>query len=87
MAALVSTMGDGGLETQCEALCYILDRTHPQYAGGLSDAEQAACIARAAGTSGANADYLHSTCSHLNEMGIADAGLQALAAQVPETRK
>lgn len=63
----------------CEALCYILDRTHPQYAGGLSVDDQADRILRASGTSGPNTDYLHSTCSHLGELGIHDAGLEALA--------
>ena len=71
-------------ETTCDALCYILDRTHPQYAGGLSLEDQAACIARASGRSGPNAEYLHSTCAHLSEMGIADAGLQALSDRVAE---
>ena len=78
---------DGGPDARCDGLCYILDRTHPQYAGGLSDAEQAECIARATGTSGPNADYLHSTCTHLNELGISDPELQALAERVPEADK
>lgn len=68
----------------CDALCYILDRTHPQYAGGLSVEQQADCISRAAGRSGPNADYLHSTCSHLTELGIEDTALQALSRRVRE---
>ena len=74
--------GDARHDEPCEALCYILDRTHPQYAGGLTETEQANCIAKAAGNSGPNADYLHSTCAHLNALGIADPGLQALSDRV-----
>lgn len=74
--------GKDDAEETCEALCYILDRTHPQYAGGLSESEQADCIARASGRSGPNADYLHSTCKQLNALGIADRGLQTLSDRV-----
>ena len=80
------TLLDGGQDAgTCEALCYILDRTHPQYAGGLSIEEQAGCISRASGRSGPNADYLHSTCSHLTELGIEDEELQALSRRVKKT--
>lgn len=77
------TLLDGDHETEsCDALCYILDRTHPQYAGGLSLDQQASCIARAAGRSGPNAEYLHSTCSQLSELGIEDEELQTLSERV-----
>ena len=79
----LTLLADGDVpETECQALCYILDRTHPQYAGGLTPEEQAACIGRAKGQSGPNAEYLLSTCSHLEEMGISDAALQSLADRV-----
>ena len=68
----------------CDALCYILDRTHPQYAGGLSIDQQVGCISRASGRSGPNADYLHSTCSHLIELGIEDEELLMLSNRVRE---
>ncbi len=74
--------GEEGDDVGCHALCYILDRTHPQYAGGLSADQQAECIARASGRSGPNADYLHSTCKQLNALGIADADLQILSDRV-----
>ena len=77
------TLLDGDHESEtCDALCYILDRTHPQYAGGLSIDQQASWIARAAGRSGPNAEYLHSTCSHLTELGIEDEELQILSKRV-----
>ena len=71
-------------QTTCDALCYILDRTHPQYAGGLSLQDQADCIARARGQSGPNAEYLHSTCAHLTELGIEDEELQTLSLRVKD---
>ena len=41
-----------------EALAYVSNRAHPQYAGGLSLERQAEVIARARGPKGPNADYL-----------------------------
>ena len=41
-----------------EAVCYLVNRAHAQYRGGLSLDEQAEVIARAAGPAGPNADYL-----------------------------
>ena len=60
------------------ALTYVIDPEHAQYAGGLSCAEQAAIIARAAGPMGPNAAYLASTMEHLAALGVRDAALEAL---------
>lgn len=65
-----------------EALAYVVDRSHPQYAGDLPLAEQAAVIARAAGPMGSNRAYLDSTLAHLAELGIDDPALAALGAMV-----
>ncbi len=65
-----------------EALCYIVDRTHEQYAGGLTLEEQAARIAAAAGSSGPNAEYLENTLAKLDELGISDPELVQLGALV-----
>jgi cation transport protein ChaC len=62
-----------------EALCYILDRTHPQYAGGLGLDEQAAIIAQAEGPSGPNRDYLFRTVERLHDMRIEDPEITELA--------
>lgn len=59
-----------------DALTFVIDRSHPQYAGTLPPAEQAAIIARAAGPSGTNRAYLDSTLAHLAEAGIADPMLE-----------
>jgi cation transport protein ChaC len=73
--------GDRG-ERRVEAICYVLDRTHPQYRGRLPLEEQAGIIARAVGPAGANAEYLHNTVAHLAELGIGDPDLERLDAMV-----
>jgi cation transport protein ChaC len=73
--------GPGRGETR-EALCYIVDRTHEQYAGGLTLEEQAERILLAAGSSGPNADYLARTLAKLDELGIADPELARLGTLV-----
>jgi len=65
-----------------EAICYILDRSHPQYAGHLDADEQARIIAAAHGPSGPNAEYLMNTVAQLHVHGIADRDLDALAERV-----
>jgi cation transport protein ChaC len=73
------TLDDG---TRVEAVTYVINRAHAQYAGALTLAEQAAIIARAAGVRGPNRDYLEATVAHLAALGIADADLAALASRV-----
>lgn len=62
-----------------QALGYIADREHPQYAGALSLACQAAIVRRAVGAMGRNLDYVMSTLRHLQELGIHDPDLHRLA--------
>ena len=64
------------------ALAYVIDPDHDQYCGNLPLAEQAHIIANATGGRGANRDYLFATADHLAELGIVDADLAWLAAQV-----
>ncbi|HMO07551.1 MAG TPA: gamma-glutamylcyclotransferase [Paracoccaceae bacterium] len=73
----------GGLR----ALVYVIDPVHVQYCGGLPAEEQAQIIARATGGRGPNADYLFATVAHLDDLGIADADLAALAARVRQLRR
>lgn len=54
------------------ALCYVMDRSHLQYRGGLSAIEQANVIARAHGPAGSNLEYLENTVRHLAEIGVDD---------------
>jgi len=63
-----------------EALCYVADQSHHQYAGRLSLGDQVKFITGSRGQSGPNEEYVLKTVAHLKEMGIRDTGLEALAA-------
>jgi cation transport protein ChaC len=81
----VSLLDGSGREL--EALCYIADRGHPQYAGRLSLERQAQLVRQAVGLAGANIDYVLNTVRHLEEARIYDAELMALATRLKaETR-
>jgi glutathione-specific gamma-glutamylcyclotransferase len=62
-----------------EAVCYVIDREHSQYRGGLSLEEQAAVIARAVGPMGPNREYLANTIASLEALGLHDPDLARLA--------
>ena len=62
-----------------EALTYVVDRTHKQYAGRLSLDATLAQVRGAIGQSGRNEDYVISTADHLTECGVADPRLHTLA--------
>lgn len=59
-----------------DALCYVVDRRHPQYAGNLDPTAAAATVSGALGISGTNEDYVLSTIAHLEAMGIRDQWLE-----------
>lgn len=65
--------------TVVPAITFVVDRAHPRYATGLSDADAARYIATATGELGSCVSYLDSTLSHLGSLGIRDAGLQRIA--------
>ena len=73
---------DQGKGESVDAICFILDRTHPQYAGGMALEDQAAIICKAAGPTGTNRDYLFNTVEHLRELGVDDPELFALEQMV-----
>lgn len=64
------------------ALAFVVDRTHRQYAGGLSADGAARRIARAEGRMGPNRDYLFNTVAHLDELSVRDPLLHDLADRV-----
>jgi glutathione-specific gamma-glutamylcyclotransferase len=71
---------DGG---RCiEALVFLSDRGHPQWAGDLSLEAQARLIAGASGLSGRNVDYLRDLVLHLRDEGVADIAMERLLARV-----
>ena len=63
-----------------EALAYVVDRGHEQYAGRLPDDELLRLVRQGRGLSGANPDYVRSTHDHLSEMGVLDPLLRRLVA-------
>jgi cation transport protein ChaC len=60
------------------ALAFVVERSHPSYAGRLPLTEQAHLIRGAHGISGGNFDYLINTLRHLRELGIHEAELERL---------
>lgn len=61
-----------------EALVFLSDLLHPQWAGALSLEHQARLIAGASGLSGPNVDYLRDLVGHLREQGVRDRGMEEL---------
>lgn len=65
-----------------EALTFLSDKAHPQWAGVLSLERQAELISGASGLSGRNVDYLADLVEHLRAEGIRDRSMEALLAMV-----
>ena len=65
-----------------EALTFLSDIGHPQWAGVLGLDRQAELIAGATGLSGRNVDYLRDLVDHLQEMGVRDAAMERLLGMV-----
>jgi len=67
---------------QVQALTFLSDRAHPQWAGDLELEVQAGLIAGASGLSGRNVDYLRDLVGHLREAEAGDHDMEALLAKV-----
>jgi cation transport protein ChaC len=80
-ARLAVRLGDG---RRVEALSFLSDRAHPQWAGSLPLERQAELIGGATGLSGRNVDYLADLVEHLREAGIRDRAMEKLLAMVLE---
>jgi len=78
-ARVVARLDDG---RRIEALSFLSDTSHPQWAGALSLQRQAELIAGAEGLSGRNADYLRDLVAHLGEEGIHDRAMGTLLEMV-----
>ena len=61
------------------ALCYIVDRSHVQYAGRLSLAESLHYVRQGHGRSGPNRDYVLETVRALEALGYRESDLHLLA--------
>jgi glutathione-specific gamma-glutamylcyclotransferase len=64
---------------QVTALVYMVDRSHPQYAGRLDLERQLHLVRQGHGRSGANLDYVLSTVAEIEAQGCRDVGLHRLA--------
>jgi glutathione-specific gamma-glutamylcyclotransferase len=64
------------------AVAYVVERNSRHYCRPAAE-EAARAIARGIGQAGANRDYLLNTVSHLQAMGVRDAGLDRIAALLP----
>lgn len=65
-----------------QAVTFLSDTDHPQWAGELSFEAQARLIARSHGLSGANVDYLADLVDHLRAEGVRDRTMARLLARV-----
>jgi cation transport protein ChaC len=64
------------------ALTFCIDRHSGRYVSGLSEPEIAVALARAVGSRGSMAEYLHNTIVHLEQLGIHDPHLWRLQEMV-----
>src|SRR5262249_30696678 len=61
------------------ALVFLVDRSHPQYAGRLSLGRQVHLVRQGHGRSGATLDSVLSTIAEIEAKGCRDSGLHAIA--------
>jgi cation transport protein ChaC len=64
---------------QVRALCFIVDRSHVQYAGRLTLAECVRHVRQGHGRSGANRDYVLETVQALEALGYRESALHLIA--------
>ncbi len=60
------------------AITYVVDRTHPQCACGLADADIVELVRQGEGLSGPCTDYVLNTHAHLAKLGIYDRRLERI---------
>src|SRR5262245_19303596 len=83
---LLATALDGKPERRVDALCYAVDRGHPQYAGRMTHDRQLQIVRQAHGRSGNNRDYVLETAKALEALGIVDHDLQVLAQRLKSSQ-
>jgi cation transport protein ChaC len=74
-------------ERAVPAVCYVVDRSHPQYAGRLTLERQLHLVRQGHGRSGANRDYVLEAVAALEALGVRDATLHLLAEQLKGTHE
>jgi glutathione-specific gamma-glutamylcyclotransferase len=87
----VETMRQIELENRARqrvrALCYIVDRSHVQYAGRLTLAESLHHVRQGHGQSGPNRDYVLETVRALEALGYRESDLHLLAQRLTGTHE
>jgi cation transport protein ChaC len=78
---LVKVRLEGG--DPVEALSFVVDRAHRQYAGSLDIDRAVSVVSGATGQSGRNEDYVFNTVHHLEALGIHDHWLESVSARLP----
>src|SRR5215470_1526213 len=77
----------GEAERAVSAVCYMVDRSHPQYAGRLSLDQQLHHVRQGHGHSGANRDYVIATVAELESLGLRETELHLLAERLKGTHE
>jgi cation transport protein ChaC len=70
---------DSGPARVAMALVYVVDRSHPHYAGRVDLERQVRLVRQGHGRSGANRDYILSTVSEIEAQGCGNSSLHVLA--------
>jgi len=65
-----------------DALAFLVDERHEQFAGSLTLEQQLAMVRVGVGKSGRNVDYVLNTVRHLEQLGIHDRQLLALCRMI-----
>jgi cation transport protein ChaC len=76
---------DGDAKRRVEALCYLVDRGHEQYAGRLTVARQLHFVRQGHGRSGPNRDYVIDAVTALEKLGYRETELHILAERLKGT--
>ena len=66
------------------AVTFVADRAATAYCGALDPTAAADAIGRGHGVMGPNREYLLNTVAHLRALGVRDAGLDRIAALLPQ---
>jgi cation transport protein ChaC len=77
----------GNPERRIDAVCYMVDRGHEQYAGRLSHEQQLRLVRQGHGRSGNNRDYVIETVKSLEALNIVDHDLHLLAERLKGTHE
>jgi cation transport protein ChaC len=70
---------DDDPQQSVQALCYMVDRGHEQFAGRLTLDQQLHCVRQGHGRSGNNRDYVIETVRAIEKLGFRDRELHLLA--------